>query len=170
MGRFGLGHREFVDPLISGFHPGVAEKMLAVSALGENEKVTTVHAVVCPKDLGPYVRTCAHLDGRIALQRAFNETVQSHKTRLAGDLQTFSARVDIGQLSNYFTEDLREDIKTAMEGIKETVYVQDWTDPEMQVPVLRPFLRTMQEHHDVERIETYVETIMEDACQFIVWE
>lgn len=170
MGRFGLGHRQFVNPLISGFRPTVAEKMLAVSALGDNEKVTTIHAVVCPKDLGPYVRTCAHLDGRIALQRAFNETVQSHKTRQADDLQTFSARVDIDQLPNYFSEDLRENIKAALEGIGERVYVQDWTDPEMGVPVLRPFLQTMQKNHNVERIEAYVETMMEEACQYIVWE
>ncbi|MDP6037432.1 MAG: YcaO-like family protein, partial [Candidatus Latescibacteria bacterium] len=133
----GLAHRQFIDPNLTGF--STADKMLAVAAPGENEKVTTVHAVVCPKDLGPLVRTCTHLDGRIALQRAFNETVQSHKTRFASDLQTFAPEIVLWDLPNHFTDDLVQDIQVVLSGMKDPVYVQDWTDPDMQIPVLRPF-------------------------------
>ena len=164
----GLKHRQFIDPRLTGFPPRVAEKMLAVAAPGENEKVTTVHAVVCPKDLGPLVRTCAHLDGRVALQRAFNETVQSHKTRFASDLHTFAPEVALWDLPNHFTDDLITDIQVVLRGMKAPVYVQDWTHPEMQIPVLRPFgLKTTK--RDQAMIETYVHRIMVDSGDYMMW-
>ena len=166
----GLEHRQFIDPNLTGFSPRVTEKMLAVAVPGENEKVTTVHAVVCPKDLGPLVRTCTHLDGRMALQRAFNETVQSHKTRFVSDLQTFDAEIALWDLPNHFTDDLITDIQVVLSGMKSSVYVQDWTDPEMQIPVLRPFsLKTAEHERDHAMIETYVHRIMVDSGNYIVW-
>ena len=145
--------------------------MLAVAAPGENEKVTTVHAVVCPKDLGPLVRTCTHLDGRIAVQRAFNETVQSHKTRYAADLQAFEPEISLWDLPNHFTDDLKADIQVVLSGMKEPVFVQDWTDPDMQIPVLRPFSpKTTAQERDHVVIEAYVRQIMVDSGNYIVWE
>ncbi|MGA1199525.1 MAG: YcaO-like family protein [Candidatus Latescibacterota bacterium] len=167
----GLAHRQFIDPTLTGFAPHVAKRMLAVAAPGENEKVTTVHAVVCPKDLGPLVRTCTHLDGRIALQRAFNETVQSHKTRYASDLQMFGPEISLWDLPNHFTDDLKKDIQVVLSGMKEPVYVQDWTDPDMQIPVFRPFSsKTVAQKRDHVVIETYVQRIMAEAENYIVWE
>jgi ribosomal protein S12 methylthiotransferase accessory factor YcaO len=167
----GLAHRQFIDPNFTGFLARVTEKMLAVAAPGENEKITTVHAVVCPKDLGPLVRTCSHLDGRIALQRAFNETVQSHKTRFASDLQTFAPEIVLWDLPNHFTDDLVTDIQVVLSGMKDPVYVQDWTDPDMQIPVLRPFSpKVVEQERDHAMIETYVHRIMVDSGDYIVWE
>ena len=168
--RPGLGHRAFVDPTLTGFSPLVSGKMLAVAVPGAHSRVTTVHAVVCPKDLGPFVRTCAHLDGQIALQRAFNETVQSHKTRHLEGLQTFAAEPDIREVENHLSDDLTEDIRLILSEIREPVYVQDWTDPVMQIPVYRPFVMRMVEPEDTERTGAYVQAIMDDAAQYIDWE
>ena len=167
----GLAHRQFIDPNLTGFAPHVSKRMLAVAAPGENEKVTTVHAVVCPKDLGPLVRTCTHLDGKIAVQRAFNETVQSHKTRYASDLQAFAPEIALWDLPNHFTDDLKTDIQVVLSGMKEPVFVQDFTDPDMQIPVLRPFSpKTIAQERDHVVIETYVHQIMVDSGNYIVWE
>ncbi len=167
----GLKHRQFINPALAGFSFEVANKMLAVAVPGENPRVTTVHAVVCPKDQGPMVRTCTHLDGRMALQRAFNETVQSHKTRYLSDLQKFAPQINVWDLPSYFTDDLVADIQVVLQGMKEPVYVQDWTDPDMQIPVLRPFhLKIAEVYRDQTMIETYVQRIMEDAGNYIVWE
>jgi len=167
----GLEHRQFIDPNLTGFSPRVADKMLAVAAPGENKKVTTIHAVVCPKDIGPLVRTCTHLDGRLALQRAFNETVQSHKTRFASDLQTFAPEFELLDLPNYFTDYLVTDIQVVLSGMEDRVYVQDFTDPDMQIPVLRPFsLKTAEQERDHAMIETYVHQMMVDSGNYIVWE
>jgi ribosomal protein S12 methylthiotransferase accessory factor YcaO len=167
----GLAHRQFVDPMISGFDPHLANRMLAVAAPGENEKVTTVHAVVCPKDLGSFVRTCTHLDGRIAVQRAFNETVQSHKTRRASDLHVFNPEISLYDLPNHFKDDIKTDIQVVLSGMKEAVYVQDWTDPDMQIPVLRPFSPKMAvQHRDHTVIAAYVHRLMVESTHYIVWE
>lgn len=167
----GLAHRQFIDPNLTGFAPQVSRRMLGVAAPGENEKVTTVHAVVCPKDLGPLVRTCTHLDGRVALQRAFNETVQSHKTRYAADLQAFAPEISLWDLPNHFTDDLKTDIQVVLSGMKDPVFVQDWTDPDMQIPVLRPFSpKTVALERDHTVIETYVHRIMAETENYIVWE
>jgi len=168
--RPGLAHRQFIDPTVTGFHPVVADKMLAVAVPGAHSRVTTVHAVVCPKDLGPFVRTCAHLDGQIALQRAFNETVQSHKTRHLDGLQTFVSEPDIWNLPNHLSDDLVEDIRLILSEIPETVYVQDWTDPVIQVPVFRPFTLRMAQPENAERTAAYVQSIMDDATRYIDWE
>ena len=167
----GLEHRQFIDPNLTGFTPRVNEKMLAVAVPGENPKVTTVHAVVCPKHVGPMVCTCTHLDGPMALQRAFNETVQSHKTRWISDMETFAPGIAVWELPNHFTDDLLTDIQVVLSGMQDTVYVQDWTDPVMQIPVYRPFsLRMLEQDRDHVVIETYVQRIMEDAGNLIAWE
>jgi len=166
----GLGGRAFLDPTLTGFSPRVSGKMLAVAVPGEHARVTTVHAVVCPKDLGPFVRTCAHLDGRIALQRAFNETVQSHKTRCLEGLQTYRADPDVWQVENHLSDDLSSDIRMVLSEIDEPVYVQDWTDPVMQIPVFRPFVMRMVEPEDTERTAAYVQAIMDDSARYIDWE
>lgn len=167
----GLAHRQFIDAGLTGFWPQVCEKILAVAVPGKNPNVTTVHAVVCPKDDGPMVRTCTHLDGRIALQRAFNETVQSHKTRYLPDLQTFTSEIHLRDLPCHFTDDLVTDIQVVLRGMQEPVYVQDWTDPDMQIPVLRPFsLQTARQHTELAAIETYVTQIMKDSERYVAWE
>ena len=98
----------------------------------------------------------------MALQRAFNETVQSHKTRFVSDLHTFAPEVALWDLPNHFTDDLITDIQVVLRGMKAPVYVQDWTHPEMQIPVLRPFgLKTTK--RDQAMIETYVHRIMVDS-------
>ena len=167
----GLEHRQVIDPELTGFSPALSSKMVAVAVPGENQKVTTVHVVVCPKDIGPLVRTCTHLDGQIAVQRAFNETLQTHKTRFAGDLQTFDPEIDVWELPNHHTDDLVENIKVVLSGMQDQVYVQEWTDPVMQVPVYRPFtVEMMQQERDHRVIEHYVDRLMADACTHIVWE
>ena len=106
----------------------------------------------------------------MALQRAFNETVQSHKTRFVSDLQTFDAEIALWDLPNHFTDDLITDIQVVLSGMNSSVYVQDWTDPEMQIPVLRPFsLKTAEHERDHAMIETYVHRIMVDSGNYIVW-
>lgn len=171
LGRLGLAHREFIDPNLTGFHPIVAEKMLAVAVPGENPKVTTIHAIVCPRDIGPYVRSCAHLDGQIALQRAFNETLQSHKTRSVHDLQTFHPPIHVTKLQNHHSDDLETNIRTILESLPDTVYVQDWTDPIMQIPVMRPFtMRMLETKPDEHLIGQYVQTLMSESANFIDWD
>ena len=99
-----------------------------------------------------------------------NETVQSHKTRFVSDLQTFGAEIALWDLPNHFTDDLIADIQVVLSGMKSSVYVQDWTDPEMQIPVLRPFsLETTEHERDHAMIETYVHRIMVDSGNYIVW-
>ena len=168
--RFGLAHRAFIDPGLTGFHPLVAKKMLAVAVPGENPKVTTIHAIVCPRDIGPFVRSCAHLDGKIALQRAFNETLQSHKTRSVHDLQTFVPEFHVTALQNFHSDDLETNIRTVLEALPDTVYVQDWTDPIMQVPVMRPFtMRMLETKPDEYLIGEYVQTLMSESANYIDW-
>ena len=170
LGRFGLGHREFIDPGLTGFHPLVAEKMLAVAVPGENPNVTTIHAIVCPRDIGPFVRSCAHLDGKIALQRAFNETVQSHKTRSVRDLQSFRPDYHVTELQNNHSDDLETNILTVLQGLPDKVYVQDWTDPIMKVPVMRPFTMRMLETKPNEHlIGDYVQSLMTESANYIDW-
>lgn len=170
LGRFGLGHRQFIDPNLTGFHPLVSEKMLAVAVPGENPKVTTIHAIVCPRDIGPFVRSCSHLDGKIALQRAFNETIQSHKTRSVHDLQSFSPEIHVNQLDNFHSDDLKTNVRTILESLSDTVYVQDWTDPIMKVPVMRPFtLRMLETKPDEHLISQYVQTLMNECTNYIDW-
>jgi hypothetical protein len=171
LGRFGLAHRAFIDPGLTGFHPVVSEKMLAVSVPGENPKVTTIHTIVCPRDIGPFVRSCAHLDGKIALQRAFNETLQSHKTRSVHDLQTFAVpEFHVTALQNFHSDDLETNIRTVLEGLPDTVYVQDWTDPIMQIPVMRPFtMRMLETKPDEHLISEYVQTMMDESANYIDW-
>lgn len=169
--RHGLGHRHFIDPGLTGFHPTVAQKMLAVSVPGENPKVTTIHAIVCPRDLGPYVRSCAHLDGKLALQRAFNETVQSHKTRSVHDLLTFAPDIHVTELSNFHTDDLETNIRTVLESLPDTVFVQDWTDPIMKVPVMRPFtMRMLETKPDEDLVGAYVQSLMNECTNYVDWE
>jgi|GEM_PF-1942281 len=171
LGRFGLGHRAFIDPTLTGFHPMVAEKMLAVAVPGENPKVTTIHAIVCPRDIGPFVRSCAHLDGKIALQRAFNETLQSHKTRSVHDLQSFRPEYHVTELMNHHTDDLEQNIQTILESLPDTVYVQDWTDPVMQVPVMRPFtMRMLETKPDEDLVGAYVQSLMTESAKYIDWD
>jgi ribosomal protein S12 methylthiotransferase accessory factor YcaO len=171
LGRFGLGHRQFIDPALTGFHPVVSEKMLAVAVPGENPKVTTIHAIVCPKDIGPFVRSCAHLDGKIALQRAFNETLQSHKTRSVHDLQPFAPELHVVALQNHHTDDLETNIRTVLEALPDTVYVQDWTDPIMKVPVMRPFtMRMLETKPDEHLISEYVQSLMNECTNYVDWE
>ena len=171
LGRFGLAHREFIDPGLTEFHPVVSEKMLAVAVPGENPKVTTIHAIFCPRDIGPFVRSCAHLDGQIALQRAFNETLQSHKTRSIHDLQTFVPEsFHVTELQDYHSDDLETNIRTILESLPDTVYVQDWTDPIMRVPVMRPFtMRMLETKPDEHLISEYVQTLMNESANYIDW-
>jgi len=170
LGKFGLAHRAFIDPTLTGFHPLVSEKMLAVAVPGENPKVTTIHAIVCPKDIGPFVRSCAHLDGKLALQRAFNETLQSHKTRSVHDLQAFRPDIHVTELQNHHSDDLETNIRTILESLSDTVYVQDWTDPIMQVPVMRPFtMRMLETKPDEHLIGEYVQTLMSESANYIEW-
>ncbi|MEE2754720.1 MAG: hypothetical protein VX910_12110, partial [Candidatus Latescibacterota bacterium] len=78
--------------------------------------------------------------------------------------------IHVNQLDNFHSDDLEKNVRTILESLPDTVYVQDWTDPIMKVPVMRPFtMRMLETKPDEHLISEYVQTLLNECTNYIDW-